>query len=139
MIRRPPRSTLFPYTTLFRSEDYLERHVRPNTRESTYIEKKRALEHDALPTWRKRPIGSITRRDVIDLIDEIIARGARIQANRTLAGLKTLFKWSIQKERVTASPIADMELPTHEQARDRVLTDDELRWLWISCDALGLT
>src|SRR5690554_8223312 len=24
MIRRPPRSTLFPYTTLFRSEDWLE-------------------------------------------------------------------------------------------------------------------
>src|SRR3712207_9023382 len=24
MIRRPPRSTLFPYTTLFRSEDSLE-------------------------------------------------------------------------------------------------------------------
>src|SRR3712207_8913196 len=24
MIRRPPRSTLFPYTTLFRSEDILE-------------------------------------------------------------------------------------------------------------------
>src|SRR2546426_8923600 len=24
MIRRPPRSTLFPYTTLFRSEDVLE-------------------------------------------------------------------------------------------------------------------
>src|SRR2546429_4326472 len=23
MIRRPPRSTLFPYTTLFRSQDYL--------------------------------------------------------------------------------------------------------------------
>src|SRR2546430_10892504 len=26
MIRRPPRSTLFPYTTLFRSQDYLQRH-----------------------------------------------------------------------------------------------------------------
>src|SRR5256885_14515749 len=26
MIRRPPRSTLFPYTTLFRSPDLLERH-----------------------------------------------------------------------------------------------------------------
>src|SRR2546430_4356847 len=25
MIRRPPRSTLFPYTTLFRSEDPVER------------------------------------------------------------------------------------------------------------------
>src|SRR5256886_6107291 len=27
MIRRPPRSTLFPYTTLFRSEANLERDV----------------------------------------------------------------------------------------------------------------
>src|SRR3712207_7783202 len=26
MIRRPPRSTLFPYTTLFRSLDHGERH-----------------------------------------------------------------------------------------------------------------
>src|SRR3989442_11999622 len=29
MIRRPPRSTLFPYTTLFRSED-TARALRPN-------------------------------------------------------------------------------------------------------------
>src|SRR2546422_6309132 len=28
MIRRPPRSTLFPYTTLFRSDiDHVERHL----------------------------------------------------------------------------------------------------------------
>src|SRR3712207_7602934 len=27
MIRRPPRSTLFPYTTLFRSPQFDERHV----------------------------------------------------------------------------------------------------------------
>src|SRR5438309_4288189 len=27
MIRRPPRSTLFPYTTLFRSQESLGRHV----------------------------------------------------------------------------------------------------------------
>src|SRR3712207_7155707 len=26
MIRRPPRSTLFPYTTLFRSDDRLDAH-----------------------------------------------------------------------------------------------------------------
>src|SRR5438552_16226440 len=28
MIRRPPRSTLFPYTTLFRSGELEQRHVR---------------------------------------------------------------------------------------------------------------
>src|SRR5258708_28522625 len=29
MIRRPPRSTLFPYTTLFRSDRIEEQHRRP--------------------------------------------------------------------------------------------------------------
>src|SRR2546429_2393239 len=29
MIRRPPRSTLFPYTTLFRSREFMRRGVRP--------------------------------------------------------------------------------------------------------------
>src|ERR1035438_2321419 len=28
MIRRPPRSTLFPYTTLFRSRDFCRRSIR---------------------------------------------------------------------------------------------------------------
>src|SRR2546426_1858611 len=28
MIRRPPRSTLFPYTTLFRSWNFPHRHIR---------------------------------------------------------------------------------------------------------------
>src|SRR5690554_7627700 len=32
MIRRPPRSTLFPYTTLFRSEDILSPTSRPSRR-----------------------------------------------------------------------------------------------------------
>src|SRR5687768_17764472 len=30
MIRRPPRSTLFPYTTLFRSHSPMERRVAPS-------------------------------------------------------------------------------------------------------------
>src|SRR5436309_10002839 len=37
MIRRPPRSTLFPYTTLFRSQSLpgYRRHAEPEYREST--------------------------------------------------------------------------------------------------------
>src|SRR5690349_23499439 len=32
MIRRPPRSTLFPYTTLFRSKEAPRREPRPTTK-----------------------------------------------------------------------------------------------------------
>src|SRR3712207_7737917 len=41
MIRRPPRSTLFPYTTLFRSssyEQFLQREKRPGERIDEGIE-----------------------------------------------------------------------------------------------------
>src|SRR2546430_5168391 len=34
MIRRPPRSTLFPYTTLFRSNDYTGFEIQPSGRVS---------------------------------------------------------------------------------------------------------
>jgi integrase len=109
------------------SSDYLERHMPANRRPSTYADAKRNLEHDALPKWRNRPIASITRGAVIDLVDEIVERGAGVMANRTLARLRALFNWAVDKERLTASPIGRMTLPTQERARDRVLSDDELR------------
>jgi integrase len=130
---RTPETDTFGAVAL----DYLERHHRKNSRESTYLEAKRDIERNILPKWRNRPIASISRRDVLDLIDGIIARGAEVQANRTLARLRALFNWAIEKDRVAVSPVARMKLPTQEHARDRVLSDDELRWLWRACDQAG--
>src|SRR2546429_5101873 len=44
MIRRPPRSTLFPYTTLFRSRAHNERAARRD-RERTHREKRAAAKN----------------------------------------------------------------------------------------------
>src|SRR5256885_12920462 len=46
MIRRPPRSTLFPYTTLFRSEEEI---VIRNTVKSQTLGKRLAVERIRLP------------------------------------------------------------------------------------------
>jgi integrase len=137
--KRARREMRTPETDTFGAvaHDYLERHHRNNSRESTFLEAKRDIDRNVLPKWRSRPIASISRRDVLDLIDGIIARGAEVQANRTLARLRALFNWAIEKDRVATSPVARMKLPTQEQARDRVLSDDELRWLWRACDEVG--
>src|SRR2546429_6144316 len=37
MIRRPPRSTLFPYTTLFRSENTLQQEARQDRRRAGLV------------------------------------------------------------------------------------------------------
>src|SRR3989442_10548696 len=60
MIRRPPRSTLFPYTTLFRSRRYHRSHeraslrrvaTRPGTRDNTIVRPIR----DAMPCELPEP------------------------------------------------------------------------------------
>src|SRR3712207_7136057 len=59
MIRRPPRSTLFPYTTLFRSRGKTPPPPRdpPTSRPSTAIDPGRKRPHGADPT-RLAPVAS---------------------------------------------------------------------------------
>src|SRR5690349_23047076 len=65
MIRRPPRSTLFPYTTLFRSEDELIRAVGAPRVEQELAEQGdlRAFRtFQKQPAWFGRPLDAQLRR-----------------------------------------------------------------------------
>jgi hypothetical protein len=81
------------------AELYLERHVAKNNAPSTYAEAKRDLARNVLSKWRRRPIASITDRDVIDLVDRIAARGADSQARHTFVRLRALFNWAVRERR----------------------------------------
>jgi hypothetical protein len=118
-------------------DDYLDQYARKNTRAATYKETKRVLERDVSPKWGSRPIGGITRGDVNKLIDAIAARDVPVQANRTLAHVRKVFNWAVQKDRLQVSPAEGIKPPAKERARDRALSDDEVRWVWTACDELG--
>src|SRR5258708_6885644 len=68
--------------------DYLDQPFAKKKAAPPNKEARRDLEHDAGEKGAKRPAEIIPRRDVIDLVDGIIARGAPVQANRTLARLR---------------------------------------------------
>src|SRR5215471_17779501 len=58
MIRRPPRSTLFPYTTLFRSSAVPTPCIsRPTARRICCCRLFRRGDHPALPPWNRRVAG----------------------------------------------------------------------------------
>jgi integrase len=116
---------------------YLERYAKKNTKPTTWKELQRQLEVDIFPRWGERPIASLTRHDVTALLDGIVDRGSPVQANRTLARLKTLFKWALDEELVPADPTARVRKVVKESARDRTLSDDEIRLFWAGCDRLG--
>jgi integrase len=137
--KKQRRDNPLPETETFESlvQDYLERHVKKNCAPATYKEARRDLECNVLPRWRGRPLASISRRDAINLVDDLVERGVEIQANRTLARLRALFNWGIEKDRISASPVEHIKPPTKERARDRALTDDEIRWFWLACEEIG--
>jgi integrase len=118
-------------------DDYLRRYALANTAPGTYKETKRSLERDVLPKWGQLPITTITRAHAISLIDALAASGATVQANRTLARLRHLFNWAVERGRLPSSPISGMKPPTKERARDRTLDEDEIRWFWSACETIG--
>ena len=71
------------------------------------------------------------------VLDEIADRGALVQANRTLARLKTLFSWALDEDLIDNDPTARVRRRIKESARDRALSDDEIHFFWAGCDKLG--
>jgi integrase len=89
-----------------------------------------------LPVWRGRTIHDIKRRDVIEVV-EAVAEDRPIMANRTLAILSRFFGWLGERDVLVASPVHGVKRPSAETARDRILTDGEVKVLWAACDAIG--
>ena len=96
---------------------------------------KRELERHAVTAWRGRDVGSISKRDVLDLLDAIVDSGRETSANRLRAYLGKFFNWCIERSILEASPMMGVKAPAKEKSRDRVLTDDEIRWFWQGCEA----
>ena len=112
---------------------YLEMHARPNKKPASIKEDTRILDTYLLPAWGRRKFQSITRSDVIHLLDEVkFKRGAPVMANRVKALASTIFNFAARKALVPetfANPCANVEQPTKEKSRDRVLSDDEIKAL----------
>jgi integrase len=120
-------------------EEFLERHVKRSNRPRTAQETERLLRQHVLPRWRGRMVHDITRRDVLDVLDRVVDGGAPIAANRVFAAIRKFFNWCVARDIIAASPCAGVKPPTAERARDRVLSDDELRLVWQAADKIGGT
>ncbi len=119
------------------AEQFIERHCQRVNRPKTARETERLLRRNVLPRWRGRSVDSITRRDVLDVLDRVVDAGAPIEANRVLAATRKMFAWAVERDIIAASPCAGVKPPSPEQSRDRVLNDDELRLVWLAADQIG--
>jgi len=106
---------------------------RPSTRD----EVKRVFEREVLPTLGQLPITSITRRDLARVVNVVSDRGAKAMANRLVAYLGSFFKWLVDRAELESSPTAGLAKPHAESSRERVLSDQELRAVWLAANDMG--
>jgi integrase len=126
---------------------FVERYARPKNRSWKQVARWLGLTAEgdkllltgngAIAAWGDRKIGDITKADVIRFLDRIVDRGSPIAANRTLAVLRKLFNWAEGRYGLVSNPCHRVEMPGTEKARDRVLTDKELKAIWRGAVKVG--
>lgn len=112
----------------FLAHEFMERHVKPNRKQPGYV--KRILDLDVLREWAGRDARTIKPREIIELLDKIVARGSPVMANRTAGILGQMFLYGVHRTTVESNPVQLLYDPGgKESPRDRCLTDDELKAL----------
>jgi integrase len=113
-------------------KDYMERHAIP--KKKTWKEDQRIIDRDLLPPWKHYTPAEIKRGDVRAVVESVADRGAPVHANRVLALIRKIFNFAIPREWVEFNPCQGVERPGREQARDRVLSAEEIRKFWAATE-----
>lgn len=107
---------------------YIDKYAKPRKR--SWRDDKMMLARE-FADWDHRPVTSIKRSDARELLDAIVERGAPIAANRVLSLGRKVCNFAIDQEWLEVNPFQRVKPPAPERARDRVLSDDEIRALWL--------
>ncbi len=83
-----------------------------------------------------KPIALITRADVAAVIDAATIRSPSA-ALVLHSHLRTVFAWVLSRSLIEIDPSAGVPAPSKSKARDRVLSDEEIRAFWQAASAEG--
>lgn len=111
-------------------EEYAKRYLDKKLKPSTAAEVKRIFEKNIKPVLGKFKLRDITKTHIINLLDDVADNGAPVLANRVLSHLINFFRFCIGRDYLLVSPTTGVTKPTTEKTRERVLSDDEIRWFW---------
>jgi len=114
------------------ANEYIEKYAKPHKR--SWKEDKRILDNNVLPPLGTKKANKIKRREIIALLDDIVARDAPIMANRTLSVVRRMFNFAVDKDILEASPCFRIKPPAPNTSKDRYLLLDELKKFWIGLD-----
>ena len=99
-------------------------------RRASYVGDATGRLRNYLADWMERPAGSITKLEVIQVLDQIETERGTTSARRGLAYARAAYGWAHKRGMVDVNPFAGITAPGKENPRDRVLTAEEIGAIW---------
>ncbi|MGJ0505668.1 MAG: tyrosine-type recombinase/integrase [Methylocystis sp.] len=112
---------------------YERRQLRPKKR-SAHAENL-VMRRRVIPAWGDLPIKAITRAMVAKLVHDLSDEAPRA-ADLLLSYVSGFFRWAEGMGHIDENPAARIPRPATNDARERVLSNAELRLIWLACDRL---
>ena len=116
-------------------EEFIEKYAKPKN--SSWKQAESNLRLYLISALGKKPIHEVTRPDIHQILDDLVGRGKHTAANRALAHTRKFFGWLVERGYLDYSPAAYIKPRHQEQEREKVLTDDEIRAIWIASEAMS--
>jgi len=115
-------------------EEYL---TQEGSRLRSIGEHRAVLQRHVLPKLGSRPIGSITRTDIVRLLDHIANKSGAAMADKVLAYMRRVMNWHASRSDDFRSPIVRGMARTRpsQRRRQRVLFDAEIKAVWRATEA----
>jgi hypothetical protein len=118
-------------------EEYISRHAKPFKR--SWETDERILNREIIPAWGNRKAADIVKRDVVLLLEKIVDRGSPIMANNTFAVIRKMFNFAVERDILPHTPCYGVKPPAPKVARERVLTEAEIKTVWNSLDGCAMS
>lgn len=106
---------------------YVALHLKPNTKPRTAYQLELVLKK-YFAHFNTSPLHRITRPDITRTIDDL--RGTPATAKQALSVLSAFLNWCVGRSLLATNPIVGYRANIKTKARDRLLTDDEIRLIW---------
>ena len=98
---------------------------------------KQQIDADIIPSLGHFALDKIQTIDIVAALDKIVARGARIHANRVLSTIKQALNYGVSRGNLTHNPatgIRSRDIGGIEKPRERVLNLSEIKKIWLFLD-----
>jgi len=105
-------------------------------RPSSVRQAKLVIENYLKPTLGSKAMPHIGRADLQPMLDAIPSKQKGMR-RAVFAYASILFGWALRRGDIAANPLAAMEKPAAPAARDRVLSDGEVRLVWQAAPKLA--